>query len=255
MRLMADRWFPVLQGRVHEPRVRLVCFPAIAAGTSAFVPWSRDMPPYVEVRCLRLPGTESRINEEPCGDLAAFREQAGAALAELPALTTVWAAHCSGAILALEVLRGFLGPAPRPEHLWVYGQAAPRLFAEANVASAGSGSVWDVLAEVGPLPIEVMEHAELRDILEDSIRAQLNLFHNFEAAGQPVHVPATVAAGRDDPVLNAQDLVAWSEVFTSARLLSVEGTHLLPGSVDEFCQQLRDYIVVLASAGRGTDRA
>ena len=48
-----------------EPRYRLFCVPYAGGGSGAYRLWPPDLPDWVEVVAVRLPGREASIDQEP----------------------------------------------------------------------------------------------------------------------------------------------------------------------------------------------
>ena len=91
--------------RPAEPRARLVCLPWAGGGAGPFREWRNLVPPETELLAVRLPGRESRLDDPPPADLAAAVSGLADDLQALPSLPTVLFGHCSGGLLAFELVR------------------------------------------------------------------------------------------------------------------------------------------------------
>src|SRR4051794_35791452 len=88
-----------------DARLRLYCFPCAGSGPSFFRGWSEFLPPWIELRAVRLPGRQGRHRE------AAFTDADQAVKALLDGLADgltgdyAFFGHSMGALLAYRMTR------------------------------------------------------------------------------------------------------------------------------------------------------
>lgn len=210
-----------------RPEIRLLCFPHAGGAASAFRSWGKELPPEVEVCAVQLPGRETRLLEEPFRGLAPLVDAVCRDLGELFEQPFALFGHSLGGLIAFELARrlarqrGIL-----PARLFVSAFRAPHLpnrlgpFAHlADDAFAGA------MQALGTIPREVLDDAELREIVLPILRADFTLAESYRFDD-----PATlgcdisVLGGTEDALVLPEELMAWSR-HTRGRC----DTRLFPG--------------------------
>ncbi|MCF4136970.1 thioesterase domain-containing protein [Streptomyces sp. Tue 6430] len=95
-RPVADRSIARLRP-AEDPGLRLICFPHVGAGATAFRPWLEHLPPEVDLCAIRPPGRESRIREALLTDGRSLLDEVEPHLAPLLDVPFAVVGHCSGA--------------------------------------------------------------------------------------------------------------------------------------------------------------
>lgn len=228
-----SREMPLCIGGTDNPRaeVRLFCFPAAGGGTLAYRDWSRQLSPYVELRPIRLPGRETRINE------TCFQEALPAARALASGLSPyldrpfAFFGHSMGALLAFElarVLRRRRGP--MPFSLMVSGRRAPRIpLARDLFHTLPDSSFVDILRThyAGGTPEAVLQEEQLMALFLPLIRADFAVTDAYAYAPEPpLDCPIHAFGGESEQEFSEADLDAWREETTgSFRLELFPGGH------------------------------
>lgn len=220
-------------------RVRLFCFPYSGAGASAFAPWANVLPPTVELCAVQLPGREARLNEPAYTQLEPLVEALEAAL--LPYLREkpfAFFGHSMGALLGF-----FLARRLRANHgllpalLVASAHRAPQL-ADPNPPAYALPEP-ELIAELRRLngtPSEVLEHAELLQLIMPILRADFEVCETYRYADEPpLACPITAFGGLQDPDVSREELDAWrAHTVGEFTLRMFPGDHFFLSSARQF---------------------
>lgn len=210
--------------------VRLFCFPFAGGGASAYRTWGQELPAFVEVCPVQLPGREERHKEPPHRRMetlvTALAEQIRGCL-DMP---FAFYGHSMGAPVAFELLRALRrSGAPRPLMLLVGAYQAPHLPPTRRALHAVSDAEFLAeLQELNGTPAGVLESKELMDFLLPTMRADFELCDSYLAAEEaPLDCPIVVYAGSQDDSISHERLRSWRvHTNSSFELHSLPGHHL-----------------------------
>lgn len=202
-----------------QARVRLFCFPAAGSGARAYRDWSRQLPSYVELRPVKLPGRESRFNE------ASFQEARPAARALAsglrPYLDRPFAlfGHSMGALLAFELARELRRRrGPMPLCLMVSGRHAPRIpLARELLHTLSDSMLIDKLRTyyADGTPEAVLQEEELMALFLPVIRADFAVTDAYVYSPEPpLDCPIHAFGGETEHEFSKADLDVWREETT-----------------------------------------
>jgi surfactin synthase thioesterase subunit len=195
-------------------------FPFAGGSASAFRPWTGHFGSAVTVLAAQLPGRQNRFSEVPferMTDLA--MALADEITAQPPPGEFIFFGHSMGALIAFEVARELRRrQAQLPTLLGVSATQAPdRRGQVAPVASLSDDKLTADTWASGGLPAEVMASAEFLELVLPALRADLSLMDAYEYEPEPpLPVPISIFGGRDDGMVEADDLSAW-RAHTSGR--------------------------------------
>jgi medium-chain acyl-[acyl-carrier-protein] hydrolase len=216
--LSAEDWVVVPWRAAAPPSAaRLVCFPAAGGGASSFHAWRGELPSWIELVAVQLPGRENRLWEEPATDLPELIAILADVLDPLcdAGLPYALFGHSLGALLALELARELRRRCrPSPCCLIAAGREGPRI-AERN-PTLHTLSDADLLREIerryGPLPADLREEPELLAQVTATLRADFVLAETYSyTPDSPLPYPILAYAGEDDPEVFPADLEAWAQ--------------------------------------------
>jgi medium-chain acyl-[acyl-carrier-protein] hydrolase len=226
---MTSAWFPLAPRPAKAP-VRLICFPFAGGGASVFRGWERDLPPNVDVFAAQYPGHETRIAEAPFRQLAPLLADLDAALRPLLDRPFAFFGHSMGAVVAFELARRLRREGrAQPTQLFVSARRAPHLPpSRPNVHDQSDDELIAELQRISAFPAEVLEHAELMQLLLPILRADFELVETHRHADEePLAIPITAFAGRRDAVVRVDQMEAWREHTNGAFALhEIDGDHL-----------------------------
>jgi len=212
----------VRAGRFRRPaaELRLFCFPYVGGGATAYQGWHAELPEWVDLCAVQLPGRENRFAEPRFRRLEPMIEALAGGLS--PELDRPYAlyGHSFGALVAyhfaVEVGRRGLRP---PSHLLVSGSEAPqRLDWQASFHELPSAELSAELRKWGGTPDEVLGSPDLMTLVEPIIRADLEILVEYRHTPVPrLSCPISAFMGADDPI-ERDDVSAWREL-TEARFV------------------------------------
>ena len=210
-------------------RLRLFCFTYAGGGASIYRPWTRELPPEVELCAIQLPGRESRLLEEPYTEMAALVEQLSAALDPYLDLPFAFFGHSMGALVAFEMARAIRRRRGlSPVHLFVSGHAAPQIRRRrAPVHQLPDAAFVETIRQLNGTPEQVLENAELMALVLPALRADLALCETYTYGNSaPLGCPISAFGGLADSEVRYDDLRAWQAETTGPfRLRLFPGDH------------------------------
>jgi medium-chain acyl-[acyl-carrier-protein] hydrolase len=214
-----------------RPRIRLLCLPFAGGGTAVFRPWGDALPADVELAIAQLPGRECRLAEPPETDIAVIVAALTAALLALPAAPLAIYGQSMGAALAHDLALALTRAGRPPALLAVAARGAPHLPPRRPpVHRLETADFIAAIRKMGGTPDEVLDHAELMDLLMPSLRADFALSETFHRAARRIfHCPLLALAGNDDSLAPEDDVRAWGDYAAKRfRFAGFPGGHFFP---------------------------
>lgn len=232
---MTDRWFKVFQPRPRAA-LRLFCFPYAGGGASVYRLWPQELPEQIEVCAMQPPGRESRWRETPHRRIESMAAEAAEAIRQRLDVPFAFFGHSMGAALAFEVTRRLVrsarGGGPVPEHLFVSGRRSPRITDDDEpVHSLPREQFIESIRGYSGTPEEVLQNAELMELVEPLLRADFEVSETYEYVPEPSGtavggVPITALGGVGDEDVSEEELDAWrQETSGPFRRLMFDGGH------------------------------
>jgi medium-chain acyl-[acyl-carrier-protein] hydrolase len=127
--------------------------------------------------------------------------------------------HSMGALLGFELARGLRRrELPGPVHLTVSGHRAPQRF-DPNEAihNMPDREFRAKLREFGGTPEEVLQNAELIELLTPILRADFAVCERYSYVPEaPLDCSITVFGGNDDPRVSRDELLDWRDQTTQS---------------------------------------
>ncbi|HEX8212555.1 MAG TPA: alpha/beta fold hydrolase [Longimicrobium sp.] len=214
-----SRWVRIPGGANPAARLRLFCFPYAGGGASVFFPWPRALPPEVEVCAVQLPGREERLHEPPITRWDELVDQLAGALVPWMDRPFAFFGHSLGASVAFELAQRLRRDRRRgPVHLFASGRAAPHLPPSmAPVHHLPHEEFVHELRRLAGTPDEVLEKADLMEILIPLLRADFQLAETYTFQGdEPLAIPISAYGGVEDERVRPADVEGWRQHATGA---------------------------------------
>lgn len=210
-----------------QASLRLFCFPYAGGGASIFRKWPQCLPVAIEVCSLQLPGRETRMKEPPFTRLTPLVQAITQVL--LPHLDRRFAffGHSMGALVSFEVARQLRRQyGLSPVHLFVSGAGAPHTHQPSPpIHDLPEPEFIEELRRLNGTPEEVLEYAELMQLMLPILRADFAVYETYAYSNEPpFDFPISVFGGLQDKVTRDR-LEAWRDQTSAS--FSLE---MLPGN-------------------------
>lgn len=209
-------------------KLRLLALPCAGGSATMYLRWRRNLPDWVELHPVELPGRGSRLGEACIEDFDALVEQLCSELHERMQGGYALFGHSMGALLAYGMARHQCrrGAVP-PRALFVSACAAPsrrdpKRFADRHDDEA----LMADLREQGGTPEAVLAHPELLRMTLDVLGADYRVCESFCAVPDtPLPIPLHALAGWRDAI-SPDCIAAWRQAGSSRFSLDwFEGGH------------------------------
>lgn len=209
--------------------LRLFCFPFAGGGVAAFRTWADELPEFVDVCSVELPGRDRLILEPPIESLALLLERLVGAVSHWIDLPYVMFGHSMGALLAFELVRRLTSAGKRPPTvLFVSAHRAPHLpDTREMIHDLPRAKFIAALRELEGTPPDVLNNKELIDIYLPALKADFTLAETYTyTPGHPLDCPILAFGGRDDFQVTEAEIAAWREQTTGDfQLRMLKGNH------------------------------
>lgn len=208
---------------------RLFCFPYAGGSSAIYRPWTRLIHPDIEVVPAALPGREGRLQEPAFTRLEPLVETLTREI--FPYLDRPFAffGHSMGAVISFELARRLRAEhGIEPEHLFVSGRRAPQLSEkDPEIHNLPEPEFIAEVARLNGTPQEVLEHAELMEMLIPMLRADFSVCYTYDyVSGAPLTCSLTALGGTKDEAADHAKLEGWCAQTTGrCRIRMLEGDH------------------------------
>jgi surfactin synthase thioesterase subunit len=199
-----------------KARIRLFCFHYGGTGASVFRDWHQDLPEFVEVVCVQLPGRETLHLEPFLTSLEQVIELAMLALKSSLDRPYIFFGHSLGALISHQLtLRLSANGASQPAHLVVSGRSAPKdteIYYE-NISQLPDEEFIKRLPQYGGTPEVVLHNPELMEIYLPILKADFLISESLLDASEALDIPISVFGGLRDR-MDREKLGLWSTETT-----------------------------------------
>jgi medium-chain acyl-[acyl-carrier-protein] hydrolase len=196
-----------------EPEMRLFCFPHAGGGAATYRRWQNQLPAFIELCAIQLPGHGHRLREPVLNSLQAIVDTLHGELMPLLDRPFAFFGHSMGAIIAAEVCRSLAGQAgPLPQQLFLSGRRPPWLpDPQAPLRQLSDEAFVDEInRRYGGIPPEIAAEPEVLALLLPALRADIAALETHRpSATEPIDCPITVIGGSEDPLTPRAHLDAW----------------------------------------------
>lgn len=196
-------------------KLTLLCLPYSGASAMVYSRWRRQLPSWMQLQPVELPGRGARYDEPLQIDMRALARQLARELK--PTLQTPYAlfGHSLGALLACELAHAFrdLG-APEAVALFASGTAAPSMRSDYDRGFAEARSDEELIEQLRTFQgtsEEVLANQELMSLTLPVLRADFMMCGRFTPVERPLlNCPVHVLGGKEDRATTEQ-LIGWSK--------------------------------------------
>ncbi len=206
-------WF-VIPRPNPSAELRLFCFSYAGGTPHIFRNWAERLPSWVEVCAIQLPGRGNRIFEKPYTHITPLINDLADHLEMYDDKLFACFGHSMGALLAFEWLRTLRRLKRNlPELMFFSGCVAPQIYdKEKPLYGLPDEELITELEKLGGTPSELLENAELMELVLPTLRADFELLHFYRYAPEPqFDLPFAAFGGKDDKDVDLNRLKAWHE--------------------------------------------
>lgn len=244
-------WWPA-----HRPqpdaRLRLFCLPYAGGSGVVYRAWQDSLGPEVEVFPAEPPGRGARMREPPFKRMESFVEAFDAAIEPLADGPFAFYGHSLGALAAFETARRRRRGGRRgPSALFVGAYRAPQLpRTSPPTYDLPDAELIEELRRLNGTPPEVLEHAELMQLVLPLLRADFEVEQRYRYTDEPpLSCPVFAFGGVEDFEVGREQLEAWREQAAGEFALNMlPGDHFFLNSAREqllrhvrkFCRGILD---------------
>lgn len=197
-----------------KAEIRLFCFPYAGGSPHIFRDWAEQLPDWIELCTIQLPGRGSRIFETAYTRIKPLIKELAEQLKPFDDKPFSCFGHSMGALLAFEWTR-FLRKTNRklPEIMFFSGCVAPQIYdKEKPIYALPNDELITELENLGGTPPELLENSELMELVLPPLRADFELLHFYEYAPEPAFdFPIAAFGGETDKDVDFNRLAAWRE--------------------------------------------
>ncbi|MFI0908657.1 thioesterase II family protein [Streptomyces sioyaensis] len=224
----SSAWVTVPVAR-PSARIRMFCLPHGGGGASAYQPWAAQLPEFIEVCPVQLPGRESRLDEPPVRDRDALVDLLLSELIESADRPYALFGHSMGALLGYELAeKATEFGLPEPLHLFASGYRSPTTPRRGPVISTLPDEEFiNELIHYGGIPDELLRNREYLKLVLPAFRSDFAVTESFGTASpKALRLPVAVFGGAADEYVTGQELHAWREVTTgTCTIRTLPGGH------------------------------
>lgn len=212
-----------------DVQVVMYCFPYAGGDISIYRNWQNQLPSFIEVCPIKLPGRGERLAEPPLTEIPALAEEIADAINGLSTKPYCFFGHSMGALLAFEVARVIQRQGGvMPVHMVASGCAAPHVREPRRMTyHLPDQEFLSEVRELNGAPPEFFDYSELVSLLLPMLRADFQACETYTyQSGKMLDVDMTVLGGEYDSDISMSQLNAWRELTNGRiRLDTFGGDH------------------------------
>ena len=190
----------------------MFCFPYAGSGASVYRKWSTLFPIEVDLYAVQPPGRETRFSEPFVNNVPELAAAAANAIQNSTDKSLVLFGHSLGSACAYETARVLERLGRSPELLIVSGRQCPGTPSKRiPISHLPDNQFLDQLRHYNGTPLEVLENAELMEVLLPLLRSDFALAEGYRSAPDPMLSCPLLALGSiDDEWLDIEALEKWA---------------------------------------------
>ena len=230
-----SRSTPWLQSRPAggNPRVRLFCLPHAGGGAAAYRPWNAELPAYVQISSVLLPGRETRLSEPAYNQIDPLLDAMSRELRPWLDIPYAVFGHSMGALLAFEWARRLRRDGhSMPAWLFLSGRRAPDAPSDTRLlhSLADREFVEELTRRYNGIPPELQGDPALKEVFLPVLRADIAVVESYcFREDEPLDCPITVFAGMNDATVSWDQSLAWKRQTRQRFAMQVlPGGHFFP---------------------------
>ncbi len=208
---MKNKWFLIPQTN-PDAVVRLFCFPFAGGGASAYYHWHKNLPPFVELIGIQLPGRENRTNEPYFQCMTSLVDVLFRQIQPFLNIRFLFYGHSIGALLAFELARRLRREnCDLPEFLLVSASKPPQTVPHSTIATTLPEKQFiEKISIYENLPTQLLADTDFRKMVIQKLRADISLLETYTYTPErPFEFPIVAYSGESDPVTSTGIMEQW----------------------------------------------
>lgn len=236
------------------PALRLFCFPYAGGSSSIYFGWIDHFPDDVEIVLIQPPGRGSRLVDSPHTCMAGLINELLENHSIFKEVPFVFFGHSLGSRVAYELAiqlesRGL----PGPKHLIASGSRAPHLPAHQKLLyKLADEQLITELRNFNGTPNEILQNAELLQLLLPTIRADFKISETYQAQAKALACPISVFHGINDIDIDPTQVEAWEQLtLIGSTIWQFEGDHFF---INQHRMKILERVKAILSSSYNGDR-
>jgi medium-chain acyl-[acyl-carrier-protein] hydrolase len=208
-------------------RVRLICLPFAGGSANSYWEWPTWLPEHVEVVPIQLPGRGNRFDEPAIDSAGLLVNRLLAGLMSYLDRPFALFGHSMGALVAFEITTRLRVMGLEPVHFFASGCKAPHLPSDRSRdrRHLPDREFIAAVSEMNGVPHEVLENADLMELVLPALRSDFKLVETYQYRSQPpLRCPISAFGGLQDNEVTQDEIEAWS-----CHTVGSFQVHMLPG--------------------------
>ncbi len=194
----------------------LFCLPYAGGSAGTFRGWERELPGWIDVVPIELPGRGHRFTEPPVGELEPLvADLVDRVRPEVRGPYSLFG-HSLGALLGYELCCRLQREGTPPAHFFPSGAGAPHLPARNQAHVLTDEALWEHITHLGGTPPEVATNDQMKELLLPVLRADVTVAEKYvPRTADTLTCPVTAFAGDADEEAPETDVRGW-ESYTES---------------------------------------
>ncbi|MCK8108976.1 thioesterase domain-containing protein [Pseudoalteromonas sp. 2CM41L] len=218
----------VVPKKNSEASLRIFCFPYAGGSINAFYNWAEKCPRNIELVLVNPPGRGTRIAEPAHESMESLIEEIMRHSNYITSKPFVFFGHSLGARVAFELsCKLFAKSLPLPNALIASASGAPHIQrTHSTTYNLPDNEFIRSLMELNGTPQEVIENAEMMEIIMPMLRCDFKIAETYLANEVQIPTHILVLNGQEDLDITEQQLEAWQNISKyKIQRKSIQGDH------------------------------
>jgi surfactin synthase thioesterase subunit len=198
-----------------KPKITLYCLPFAGGRALSYRDFQAQVANFILIKPLELPGRGKRMRESLLTDLDAMVDDVFHQVQnDLNGQPYAIYGHSMGAFLGcLLTQRLVRAGLPAPRHLFLSGRMAPSVVSDKPPKHLLPNECFiNYINELGGIPSEILEEAELMDFLMPILRADFQAIETYVYhPTPPFDIPISILHGLADKETTYEELLPWQQ--------------------------------------------
>lgn len=138
---------------------------------------------------------------------------------------------------------------PLPTHLFLSARLSPCSYKnEPSIVGISSDSFWELVQQYNGVPIQLLQHKELRELYEPILRADFNVLAKYNTIKHDIlklPVNTHIIIGKDDVEnITLERAKSWSDYFTNeVTFIEFDGGHFVVYENKDVAEYIKSIVV------------